>query len=46
MSLFSMFFKIYSKQPWISDIEYDPSGNSNVLFHVEADTLNWFCMNF
>ena len=31
------FLIIYS---WISDTEYDPSGNSNSSFHVEADILN------
>ena len=24
----------------MSDTEYDPSGNSNILFHVGADILN------
>ena len=29
----------------ISNAEYDPSGNSNLLFHVGADILNLlFCM--
>ena len=31
-----MIFNIYSK----SDIEYDPSGNSNLSFHVGVDILN------
>ena len=34
------FFNIYSKKSWISDIEVDPSGNSNSAFHVGADVLN------
>ena len=34
------FFEIYSKQSWISDTEYDTSGNSNLSFHVGADILN------
>ena len=25
---------------WISDAEYDPSGNSNFSFHVGTDILN------
>ena len=33
-----MFFNIYLKKSWISDIEYDPSGNSNSSFNVAADT--------
>ena len=27
----------------MSDIKYDPTGNSNSSFHVEAD---YFCMTF
>ena len=35
LSIFSpCFSKIYSKQSWISGTEYDPSGNSNLSFHV------------
>ena len=34
------FFKIYSKYSWIFDTEHDPSGNSNLSFHVGADNLN------
>ena len=30
-------FNIYSEWSWISDIEYDPSGNSKSLFHVGID---------
>ena len=33
-----MFFNIHLKKSWISDIEYDPSGNSNSSFNVAADT--------
>ena len=41
LSIFSpYFFKIYSKQSLIFDTEYDPSGNSNLSFHVWADILN------
>ena len=36
----SCFLKIYLKKPWISDTEYDPSGNSNSSFHAWADILN------
>ena len=36
----SVFYKIYSKQSRISDKEYDLSVNSNLRFHVGADTLN------
>ena len=32
----------YSKQSWISDTESNPSGNSNVSFHLGADILNLF----
>ena len=35
-----MFFNHTLKKSWISDTEYDPSGNSNSLFHVGADILN------
>ena len=35
-----MFFKIYGKQSWISDTEFDPSGSSNSSFYVGADILN------
>ena len=31
-----MFFKI----SWVADIEFDPSGNSNLSFHAGADILN------
>ena len=34
------FLKIYSKYSLISDIEYDPSGNSNSSLHAEGDILN------
>ena len=41
LSVFSpCFLKISSKQYWISDIEYYPSGNSNSWFLVGADILN------
>ena len=35
-----MFFNIDSKYSWISDIEYDPLGNSSSSFHVVDDILN------
>ena len=34
------FFKIYSKESWIANVEYDPSFNSNLSFHVPGDILN------
>ena len=37
---FSYVFKIYPKWSWITDIEYDPSGNSKYSYHVGADILN------
>ena len=41
LSIFpSCFFKIYRYLFRISDTEYNPSGNSNFLFHVGADILN------
>ena len=36
----SVFSLCFFKMPWISDTEYDPSGNSNLSFHVRADILN------
>ena len=36
----SCFLIIYSIKSCISDILYDPSGKSNVSFHVGADILN------
>ena len=36
------FFNIYGKYSWISDIEYDPSDNSNSSFYVGAVILNLF----
>ena len=37
----------YSKYSWVSDTEYDPSGNSNLLFYGGADILNLlFYINF
>ena len=41
-----MFFDIYSKKSWISDLEYDPSSMSNSSFHVGADILNLLFYNF
>ena len=38
--VFNVFLMIYSKLSWISDIEHDPSGNSNLSFHVGTDILN------
>ena len=35
----SRFLIIYSKYSWISDTEYEPSGNWNSSFQVGADTL-------
>ena len=34
-----MSLMIYSQMSWISDAEYEPSGNSNSSFHVEVDIL-------
>ena len=43
----SYFLMIHSKYLWISDTDYDTSGNSNLLFHVGADMLNLlFLYNF
>ena len=35
-----LFLKIYLKQSWISDTEYDQSDNSSSSLHVGADILN------
>ena len=40
ISHFLCSFMTYLKQFWISDTEYDPSGNSKLTFHVGADKLN------
>ena len=37
---YQCFFKIYSKNSCISDLKYDPSGNSKLSFHVRADVSN------
>ena len=37
---FPCFIKIYSKQFWIFDTEYDPSGNSDSSFYGRVDFLN------
>ena len=34
------FFKIYSKESWIANPEYDPSFNSSLSFHVRDDILD------
>ena len=36
----SCFLLIYPKLSWISDTEYDPSGNSNLSFDGGAEILN------
>ena len=36
----SVFSPGYSKQSWIPDADYDPSGNPNSSFHIGADVLN------
>ena len=42
-----MFLNIYPKYSRISDIEYDPSGNSNSSFQGGADILDLlFCVTF
>ena len=41
-----MFFNNVLKKSSISDTEYDPSGNSNLSFHVGADILNLFLYEF
>ena len=38
----SYFLMIYSKWSWITDTEYDPSGNSKLSFLVGDDILNPF----
>ena len=40
INLFLIVFKNILKKIWISDAEYDPSGNSNLSFYVGADILN------
>ena len=37
---YSCFLNIYSKLFWMSNIEYDPSGNSNYSSSAGADILN------
>ena len=34
------FLMVYSEKYWISDPEYEPSGNSNLSFHVGVNILN------
>ena len=41
LSIFSPCFLRYTqKKSWISDVEYDLSGNSTLSFHVGADILH------
>ena len=39
------FFKICLKYSWISETEYDPSGDSNSSFYVGADILDLLCLH-
>ena len=39
-AIVSYFLIMYSKQPWISDIQYGPSGESNSSLYVGPNILN------
>ena len=38
--MFHIVFLMYSIYSWISDTEYEPSGNSNSAFHIRAVILS------